>query len=133
MSKGREKYQARLNELSLLGKDLARRSGRKCELCDASGVALSPFEVAPVPLTPNIDHCAFLCQTCIEQLNSPNLRDNNHWRLLTSTVWSSTPVIQALSVAMLATLNTDWAIDLKEMLFLEPDIQDWSNKILEEI
>jgi len=133
MSKGREKHQQRLQELSLFGKDLARRSGRKCELCEASGTALSIYEVPPVKSEPDFDHCLFICTTCEEQINSPKLRDSDHWRCLNATVWSEVPAVQATSVALLESFSTDWAIDLKEMFFCDEETKAWADEIAKEV
>ncbi|WP_298633900.1 hypothetical protein [uncultured Umboniibacter sp.] len=129
MSKGREKHQARLNELSLFGKDLARRSGRKCELCEASGVALKAVEVEPAPKEPDFDYCVFICDTCDDQLRSPKRRDHNHWRCLTQSVWSETPAIQALSIWLVRQIPEDWATDTVEMIFADDDVMQWADTI----
>jgi protein PhnA len=133
MAKGRDAFDARRNELSLFGKDLARRSGRKCELCQAQGVSLSIFEVPPVPKAPDFDHCIFICSTCAEQIEQPKRRDANHWRCLTQSVWNETPSIQAISVALLSTFDTDWAQDTREIVFCDDSISAWSNDIIKDI
>lgn len=45
MTKGYEKNRERIAALNSLGKNLARRSGSKCELCFASKVPLYTVEV----------------------------------------------------------------------------------------
>ena len=47
MAKGYDGNQARIEALSLLGKDLARRAKSKCELSGESGVPLKTYEVEP--------------------------------------------------------------------------------------
>jgi protein PhnA len=133
MAKGRDAHQARVNELNLFGKDLARRSGRKCELCESQGVALKIFEVPPVPKSPDFDHCIFICDVCHEQIQSPKQRDSDHWRCLAQTVWSDIDAVKALSIALLHTFTTDWAQDTREILFAEPNISEWADTMQEEL
>lgn len=127
MSKGQEKHQKRVNELLMLGKDLARRAHSKCELCAATGVSLAAYEVPPVPTTPDIDKTVFICDLCAEQINYPKRMDANHWHCLSASVWSSTPVVQVVAVRLLERLvdSEGWAEDLYDQLYLEPDIQQW--------
>lgn len=126
MAKGLDQHRARLDALSLLGKDLTRRAGSKCELCDASGVKLQIHEVAPVPAEPDIEHCIFICGTCKEQIDTPKRREPDHWRCLNTSVWSEVPAVQVQAVRMLRALDQhDWAKDLLEMLYLNPEIEEW--------
>lgn len=130
MAKGLEKHQARLDALNMLGRDLARRSKSCCELCEASGVALRPMEVPPLPAEPELERTVFLCDTCREQIENPKRRDSDHWRCLNKAVWGETPMAQALAVYMLDQFQAhDWAVDLKEMLYLEPEISELAASI----
>ncbi|ROR98957.1 protein PhnA [Sinobacterium caligoides] len=132
MSTARNKHALRHTELSLFGKDLTRRSGASCEICAATGVALSIYEVAPVPSTPQYSHCLFICATCRQQLDSPKSRDSNHWRCLNITIWSEIDALRVLSAFMLKQLSTDndWAADLQEMLYLEAEQQAWLEQMM---
>ena len=51
MAKGLDKHRERLEALALFGKDLTRRAGSKCELCETAGVKLQIHEVPPVLLS----------------------------------------------------------------------------------
>ncbi len=127
MAKGRDKYQARMEVLSGFGKDLARRAGSCCELCDASGVKLVTHEVAPVPAEPDFDHCLLVCEICAEQLANPKRIQADHWRCLGKTIWSQIPVVQVVAVRMIRQLaeKYSWAQEMLEPLFLEPDVEHW--------
>ena len=129
MAKGLKKHQERLSALNLLGKDLARRSRSTCELCEASGVPLSIFEVAPVSDDPEIDHCLMTCNKCKEQLESPKRPDTNHWRCLTKTIWSTVPAAQVVAIRQLKTLSGQlpWAAELLEQAYVTPEIETWVN------
>ncbi|MCL6416236.1 phnA protein [Aestuariirhabdus sp. Z084] len=127
MAKGLDQHRAREQALSLLGKDLARRARSCCELCEASGVKLQTFEVSPVPVEPEFERCLLLCDTCHEQLTHPKRVQPDHWRCLGRAVWSTEPVVQVVAVRMARGLATqhDWAQEVLDPLFLEPDIEQW--------
>ncbi len=131
MAKGLLKHQERQDALSLLGKDLARRAKSKCEICEASGVPLFIYEVAPVPSEPDYDHCLMLCETCKTQLENPKRVDPNHWRCLTKSIWSQLPVVQVVSLRQLRKLSAkqDWAIEALEHAYLEPEIEQWADSV----
>lgn len=126
MTKGYDKYHTRLNELSRLGKDLTRRAKSCCELCDASGVKLSIYEVPPVPIEPELDQCLLLCQTCYDQLNQPKSIQPDHWRCLSKAMWSTLPTAQVIAIRMLHFLadKTDWAAELLEQAYLDDEITE---------
>ncbi|MFD2230403.1 phnA protein [Alkalimarinus sediminis] len=127
MSKGQEKHQKRLNELLMLGKDLARRAHSKCELCGATGVSLAAYEVPPAPVQPDIDKTLFICSVCTEQIKNPKRMDAHHWHCLSAAVWSTTPAVQVVAVRMLKRLldREGWAEDLYDQLYLESEVQQW--------
>ncbi|WP_207062174.1 phnA protein [Motiliproteus sp. SC1-56] len=131
MSKGLHHHQQRHQGLNQFGKELIRRSGAKCELCEASGVKLVVFEVPPIPPEPDIDHCLFVCDTCLEQLKTPRKRDPDHWHCLARTVWTPIPAVQALAVYLLRYLENraDWVPPLLDELYLPPEVASWAEKI----
>ncbi|GLQ31932.1 phnA protein [Litoribrevibacter albus] len=130
MSKGLDKHKHRSESLSYFGKDLVRRSGSHCELCNASGTKLSIFEVPPVPKEPDFEHCIFICDTCKEQIEKPKTLTLDHWRCLNTSAWSTVPAVQVMSVLMIDQLinsvkENEWLQDLKEQLYLTEEIQEW--------
>ena len=130
MAKGLQKHQERQSALGLLGKNLARRARSKCELCEASGVPLTIYEVAPVPVEPDIEHCLMTCDTCRGQLENPGRIQPDHWRCLTKSIWSEVPAVQVLSLRWLRQFagQHQWAADTLEIAFLSPEIEEWANK-----
>ncbi len=135
MAKGLDKHRERLEALALLGKDLTRRSGSKCELCEASHMKLQIHEVPPVPIEPELDGCIFICNTCkddVEQLDRKSAKGLNrdHWRCLNTSVWSEIPAVQVMAVHILKQLDdTDWARDLMGSLYLVPEVEDWLERM----
>ena len=126
MAKGRDKHQARLETLNWFGRNLARRSGSACELCAATGVKLAAWEVAPLPETPEIDLCVFICETCQTQLETPKRIDPHHWMCLYTSAWSETPAVQVVAVRMLNVLSAEsWTADLLDQLYIPAETQAW--------
>ena len=130
MAKGLLKHQERKSALSLLGKNLARRARSKCELCEASGVPLAIYEVAPIPAEPDFDHCLMACENCREQLENPKRIQPDHWRCLTKSIWSEVPAVQVLSLRHLRKFaeQHQWAADTLEIAFLTPEVEEWADK-----
>ena len=129
MAKGYEKYQERVNALSRFGKDLVRRSGSKCELCEATGVKLAVYEVEPVEQEPHFDDCIFICEACREQLSRPKNVRPNHWRCLNNTLWSDVPAVQVIALRVLKRLTGQgeaWAEELLEMAYPSEEISNWA-------
>jgi protein PhnA len=125
MAKGLDKHQHRIGQLNGFGKDLARRARSHCELCDVSGVKLNIFEVAPIPVEPDYDACILICDICSEQLNNPKRIDPDHWRCLNKSMWSEVSIVQVAAIRMIRLLavNHDWAADLNDMAYLEPEVE----------
>jgi len=132
MSKGHAKHQERHHGLSLFGKDLVRRCGSKCELCDSSGVKLGVFEVPPIATEPDFNHCIMICETCQIQIEKPKSIDASYWHFLASSMWSTTPAVKVLSVAMLKHLSdkNDWAVQLLDQVYMDAEEDSWVTKIV---
>ena len=128
MVRGFEKNQERLQALSWLGKDLARRERSKCELCEASGVKFKTIEIEPVPSEPGLDHCLLLCGQCFEQINRKGQPDDQYWRCLETAAWKELPVVQVTAVRLLKEIATPWTEQLLEQLYLWPETEDWLAK-----
>ncbi len=128
MARGHEQYKQRQEAIASLGRPLSRRARSRCELCDASGTRLTPFEVAPIPEEPDPDKAVMLCDRCIGGATGGKL-DGNEYRFLETTAWSELAPVQVVAVRMVRRLadeqRTDWASDLLGMLYLPPDVEEW--------
>ncbi len=131
MARGYDLDKERRNKVSLLGKDLARRSKSKCELCEASGVKLNIFEVKPIAEEPNIEKSVLLCESCIDTIERLSKAKQNDLRFLNASVWSEIPIVKAFSVAILKEVSKkeDWPLDILENVYLDEE----SEKLLDEI
>lgn len=129
MSAGFQGKFHRKNLLSRFAKDLVRRSRSKCELCDQGGVPLDTYELPPFEEEPCIDHCVFICESCLKQISFPKQMIPSYWRCLNHSLWSEIPVVQVMSVRMLRRLTNmkqDWAEELLEHAYLEVELEEWS-------
>lgn len=91
-----------------------------CDLC-AADAPLRETRVGPSPHA----GVAQLCATCIAQIDGTP--QANHWRGLSSTMWSENPAVQVLAWRMLDRLKSEpWAQDLLDMLYLEDDTRAWA-------
>ncbi|MFD1008664.1 MULTISPECIES: PhnA domain-containing protein [Oceanisphaera] len=102
---------------------LLTRSEQRCELCTATE-QLSVQAVAPYS-DDSAEHCVLLCAICQQELDSP--QDQNHWRCLNDSMWNTEPAVQVLAWRTLKKLSGEsWAQDLLDMMYLEPEVQQWA-------
>ncbi len=102
---------------------LQTRANNACELCSANA-DLTAFSVGA-----NSDGtammAALLCATCSMQIEGD--MDVNHWRCLSSSMWSEHPPVQVLAWRMLDRLSGEaWARDLSDMLYLDDETLAWA-------
>ena len=113
MAKGRERIEIRKQSIALLGKSLARRASRRCELCDATD-SLRPYDLAPKE-EPSLDTLLLLCSRC-QRLVGGEAQDPRTLRFLEGTVWSEIAPIASVSKVVLRTIDAEWARDTLEMV-----------------
>lgn len=93
-----------------------------CPLCTTPDVPLSS---QPVPGGP-ADASALICATCAGGLDAP---EGDHFRSLASSMWSEDTAVQVLAARTLAKLDTPWARDLLDQLYLDEDTQAWADNV----
>lgn len=104
---------------------LHKRSDSKCELCNDTK-NLEVYEVPPASQG-KVDDSVLLCETCREQIESPDKTDANHWRCLNDSMWSQTPAVQVMAWRMLSRLKVEgWPQDLLDMLYLDDELRTWA-------
>ena len=112
MAKGREKHQAYKDALNLLGKELARRAGRRCELSEVSGpLVIHDLEGAKV--VPDLDHVLLVSPMMKESLDGGRI-DENAMRCLENAVWSPLSAVRRAAVSILERIDAPWASDALE-------------------
>lgn len=103
---------------------LAKRSGNKCELCEATE-GLKVYEVPPA--TGNMDDAILLCPKCLAQIEKKEELDSAHWRCLATSMWSEVPAVQVMAWRMLNRLrNESWAAEQLDMLYLDDEKLNWA-------
>jgi protein PhnA len=104
---------------------LKSRSGDHCELCQ-SDIGLGVYEVGPEPVAIH-DMEILICETCKAQIEKKAPLDENHWKCLTTTMWSEVPAIQVMSWRMLNRLKQEsWAAESLDMMFMDDDTLAWA-------
>ena len=120
-----QQHKERQEALTMLGRDLTRRSKARCELCSAAGERLFTIEVEPLPDQPDPDHAVFLCEQCRDGSIGGKL-EPNRWRFLESVVWSEIPAVQITAVRLcrrLENAGVGWAGDILSGLYLNPEVE----------
>lgn len=101
---------------------LKERSNSVCELCSVTE-NLQVYEVPPTTSNPTVDNSAYLCATCIDQIDNPENMDANHWHCLNDSMWSEVESVKVLAWRMLTRLQKQ---DLLDMMYLEDDTLKWA-------
>lgn len=104
---------------------LLSRSENKCELCESTDT-LTVYEIPPQDQS-NEENCIIVCNTCLVQIEKKAALDQEHWKCLTSSMWSEVPGVQVVAWRMLNRLRTEsWAADQLDMLFLDDERLAWA-------
>lgn len=121
MAKGYDQHMERKNKVTSFGRELTRRAKSKCELCEATGVSLSIFEVPPIKEEPEIERCIFICDECRAKLDRIKKAKENDFRFLTNSIWSEVDMVRALSIRLLQEMATkySWAELVSEDLYID--------------
>lgn len=98
----------------------------ECEICGATGML---NEVAVAPRT----EVVALCETCAAGLRGETVPDG-HWQALTTSMWSERDAVKVLSWRLLTRFQSEaWAADALDMLYLEPEVEDWAKAVGPEV
>ena len=99
---------------------LLSRSENKCELCESTDT-ITVYEIPPQDQS-NEENCIIVCNTCLVQIEKKAALDQEHWKCLTSSMWSEVPGVQVVAWRMLNRLRTEsWASDQLDMFFLDDE------------
>lgn len=122
MARGKDAHQAKKDALNALGKDLSRRAGSACELCEARD-GCRPMALADAADPPELGDAVLLCQRCKEALTAKRLPgDTADYRFLEGVAWSEVPPVQITAVRLLRRLDADWASETLDGLWLSDEI-----------
>lgn len=105
--------------------ELSTRSGDLCELCGDQS-SLKIHEVTPSD--GSADKSIYVCAGCAGQLSGEEELDENHWRCLNDKIWSPVPAVQVTAYRLLKKIaSKGWPQELLDMVYLEPEIQEWAD------
>ncbi|MBL7719117.1 MAG: PhnA domain-containing protein [Flavipsychrobacter sp.] len=108
-----------------LEEKLAQRSGGKCELCEAQG-KLNVYEVPP-QTGGYEENNILICGKCQAQIEKQEELDKNHWKVLSTAMWSEVPGIQVVSWRMLNRMKDEtWAAENLDMMYLDDERLQWA-------
>lgn len=121
MAKGYDQHIERKNKVNSFGRELTRRAKSKCELCEATGVSLSVFEVPPVKEEPEVERCIFICDECNDKLERIKKAKENDFRFLSNSMWSEVDMVRALSIVLLKEMSKkySWAEVILDDLYID--------------
>jgi protein PhnA len=105
---------------------ISERANNQCELCKSSD-SLHTHTVSP-KLGDQADEIVVLCTKCDLALDKMDMSDQNHWRCLNESIWSSIPAVQVLSYRLLNSISAGWAREILEMAYLDDDLIAWANE-----
>lgn len=104
---------------------LRNRSENKCELCESAS-ELKVYEVPPQDSS-NAENNILVCATCLSQIEKKAELNQDHWKCLTTSMWSEVTGVQVVAWRMLNRLRTEsWAADLLDMLYLDDEKLAWA-------
>lgn len=126
MAKGYDQHIERKNKVNSFGKELTRRAKSKCELCEATGVSLSIFEVPPVKEEPEVERCIFICDECRDKLERIRKAKENDFRFLSNSMWSEVDMVRALSIVLLKEMSKkySWAEVILDDLYIDEPTEE---------
>ena len=91
----------------------------ECEICGATGT------LTQVSVVPRHDVVA-LCDVCSGGLKGEAVPEG-HWNALSTSMWSESDAVKVLSYRLLQRHSEEsWAADALEMLYLEPEVEEWA-------
>jgi protein PhnA len=109
-------------------REVRKRAEDKCELCGQA----EPEQLAMyvVPKTPEYiegaNNAILACTKCISEFDAEE-RDQNHWRCLNDSMWSTAPPVQVMAWRMLHRLKSfGWSQDLLDMMYMDEQVLEWA-------
>lgn len=109
-------------------REVRKRAQEICELCGhAEPENLAMYEVPKTPEYIEGENNAILvCATCSSEFDAEE-RNENHWRCLNDSMWSSAPPVQVMAWRMLHRIKPfGWPRDLIDMMYMDEQQLEWA-------
>lgn len=109
-------------------REVRKRAQEICELCGhAEPENLAMYEVPKTPEYIEGENNAILvCATCSSEFDAEE-RDENHWRCLNDSMWSSAPPVQVMAWRMLHRIKPfGWPRDLIDTMYMDEQQLEWA-------
>jgi len=121
MAKGYQANKDRQEAISLLGKQLGKRAGFKCEWC-GSKEDLRLWDYQP-EREPELATLALLCSRCRE-LADGQKPEQNELRSIRDALWSDIPAVAEGAARLLASCKEPWAREAIEESFIDEKVKE---------
>jgi protein PhnA len=114
-----------------LERALAKRCGKKCEICATPAtdkLSLIGMLLPPAP-TETLANSIMVCPTCLAQIEDVETVDGNHLRCLNDAMWSPELPVQVQTFRLFDALikkGESWAQDLKDMMYFDDSTMEWA-------
>jgi protein PhnA len=127
MARGKDRHDAHRAALLALGKDLSRRAGSGCELCE-EGFDHRPIEVQPTLADPALDRAILACARCRDTMTAKRLpREAADFRFLETAAWADPVPVKVAAVRLLRRLDAEgvgWASEVLDGLWLPEEVEE---------
>ena len=125
MARGKDLHDAHAQAVARLGKDLSRRAGHRCELCNGDA-DLRVVEVPPTGEEPDVDAAMLACARCRDLTDSKKLpRDTGDLRFLEGSAWADPVPVKVSAIRLLRRLSDDgvaWARECLDGVWIDDDV-----------
>ena len=113
---------------STIEREIRKRAEDTCELCgQADPDKISVYEVPDTPeRIEGADIGLVACDKCQAEFDSEE-KDQNHWRCLNDSMWSTAPPVQVMAWRMLHRLKSyGWSQDMLDMMYMDEQQLEWA-------
>jgi len=120
MTKGYQANRERLEAINTFGKNIGKRAGFKCELCE-NKKELKVWDYQP-DQAPDMDTLALLCQRCREWA-AGRKADPQELRSIRNALWSNIPAVAEGAARVLARCKEPWVREAIEESFIDDAVK----------
>ncbi|HBA89393.1 MAG TPA: hypothetical protein DCZ75_15830 [Geobacter sp.] len=120
MAKGEKNHQDHLASVQLLGKQISKRAGFRCEWCEGDD-ELRLWEYQP-DQEPSLESLALLCRPCRDMTGAKN-PDPHRLRNIRNALWSDVPAVAEGAAVVLSRSKEPWVREAIEESFIDEGVK----------